>query len=148
MSITSLKYFQRKFKNQQFLGLSLKKPETFIQREIVILTTKPVAKTINYYNFLFHLKQKARTLLLDSWTGKIDDGELTETEISQTIHNFLKKDDLKLKEVILACAHFNDIKTELKHSFGHNLKINDSFNDTIIKTCKILKIRGGVGKKN
>lgn len=147
LTLTSLKHFCRKYKNQKFIGLQLKKPDTFVQRDTLILTTKAVAKTINYHNFIFQIKRKTKTLTLDSWPIKIDDGELSLTEIRNTLKALLPENYSQFKEVILACSQFNDIKAELKDFFGQNLKIHESFDDAIRQTCKILKIRGGTGKK-
>lgn len=147
LSITSLKYFKRKYKNQKFLGLKLKRPDTFIKRNILILTTKAVTRTISYYNFIFKIKRKTKTLTLDNWVTKIDDGELSEQEIEKAIGIYMRKHDRKHCEIVLGCSQFNDLKPALKKIFGQNLRIYDSFNDTIRKTCKVLKIRGGTGKK-
>ncbi len=148
LSLTSLKYFQRKFKNQKFLGFSLKEPDTFIKHDTLILSTRAVTKTISYGNFVFRLKRNIKTLNLDSWPAKIDDGELKFNEICQTLNKFLANfPKFKPSEIILASSQFNDIKTELKKFFGQNLRIYDCFDDTIRKTSKILNIRGGVGKK-
>ena len=148
LTLTSLKYFRRKYKNQKFLGLKLKQPDTFIKRDTLILATKAVARTINYYNFIFKIKRNSKTLILDSWPSKIDDGELTESEIKRVVEGFTNKSDFKPEEVILACSQFNDIKSELRYTLGQNLKIYDGFADAIRSTCKILKIRGGTGKKH
>jgi len=148
LSLTSLKYFQRKFKNQKFLGLSLKEPDTFIRRDTLILSTKAVTKTMGYGNFVFRLKRDVKTLNLDSWPAKIDDGELDFVEIRQTLNKFLIDfPEFKPSEVILASSQFNDIKTELKKFFGQNLRIYDGFEEAIRKTSKVLNIRGRVGKK-
>lgn len=148
LSLTSLKYFQRKFKNQKFLGLSLKEPDTFIRRDTLILSTKAVTKTMGYGNFVFRLKRDVKTLNLDSWPAKIDDGELDFVEIRQTLNKFLIDfPKFKPSEVILASSQFNDIKTELKKFFGQNLRIYDGFEEAIRKTSKVLNIRGRVGKK-
>ena len=148
LSLTSLKYFQHKFKNQKFLGLGLKVPDTFIRHDVLILSTKAVSKTINFYNFLFHLKRKTKVLNLDSWPTKIDDGELTATEIRYTLELFLAKTSgFNPREIILASSQFDDIKTELKEYFGSSLKIYDGFNDAIRRAGKLLRIRGGLGKK-
>ena len=148
LSLTSLKYFQRKFKNQKFLGLSLKDPDTFIKQDTLILSTKAVTKTISYGNFVFRLKRDVKTLNLDSWPAKIDDGELNFTEIRQTLDKFLIKfPKFRPSEVILASSQFNDIKKELKKFFGQSLKIYDGFDDTIRRVSKTLNIRGRVGKK-
>lgn len=147
VTITSLKYFKRKYKNQKFVGMNLKYPDTKSGRDTLILTTKAVARTINYHNFIFRLKCRTKTLTLDAWPAKIDDGELTMDEISETLKVFTNKENIFPEEVILACSQFNDIKSELRACLGRNLKIYDSFNDTYRAICKILRLRGGVGKK-
>lgn len=148
LTLTSLKYFQRKYKNQKFIGLPLKQPDSFAKRDVLILTTRAVAKTINYRNFILHIKRKTKTLTLDRWLAEIDDGELTEQEIRSTLETFLIHHDFNPEEIILACSQFSDIKSELKNILGHNLKIYDSVDDTIRKTCQTLHLRGGTGKKS
>lgn len=147
LTITSLKYFKRKYKNQKFLGLDLKQPDNFIERDTLILTTKAVAHTVSYHNFLFRIKRRVKTITLDSWPIKIDDGELTGSEITNVLKLFSIKEKICPKEIILACSQFSDLKPELRACFGNNIKIYDSFEDTFRKTCKILKLRGGAGKK-
>ena len=98
--------------------------------------------------FVFCLKRKTKTLNLDAWPARIDDGELTFTEIKNTIHAFLAKNPkFYPQEIILASSQFNDIKADLKHLFGQNLRIYDGFEDAIRETCGVLRIRGGLGKK-
>ncbi len=147
LSLTSLNYFRRKYKNQKFIGFELQKPETFVKHHVLILTTKAVTKTIGYHYFVLRLKRRYKTLTLDSWPAKIDDGELTKDEIAETLKRHLCHEEILPKEIILACSQFDDIKTELKDIFGQNLKIYDSFHDTLKKTCKLLKIRGRTGQK-
>lgn len=147
LSLTSLKYFKRKYKKQKFIGFNLKEPDTFIKRETMILATKAITKTINYHNFLFRLRRKTKTYALDEWVTKIDDGELTFSEIEHTLKIYYEKNNTSPKEIILACAQFNDIKDELKEVFGKSVRIYDSFADAVRKTCKALSIRGGNGKK-
>ena len=146
LTITSLKYFKRKYKEQKFIGLNLQSPDTFVKRDVLILTTKAVTRTVNYRNFIFQIRRKSLTLALDEWPAEIDDGELTEQEIRDTLENNLIKKNIHPGEIILACSQFNDIKPILKDIFGHNLKIYDSFNTTIRNTCKILRIRGSLKK--
>lgn len=147
LTITSLKHFKRKYKNQKFLGLPLKQPDGFVKRDTLILTTRAVTRTINYHNFIFRIKRKTKTLTLDRWLAEIDDGELTEQEIRDTIKSFLDRKHLEPQEIILACSQFNDIKPELKSILGRNLKIYDSTNDAIRKASQALRLRGGTGKK-
>lgn len=148
LSLSSLKYFQRKFPKQKFIGFSLKEPDTFIQRDTIVITTKALTRTIDYHSFIFHLKRKVKTITVDSWPIKIDDGELTTTEIAHTITEFAKKKKLHPEEFILANAQLEDIKAELKKIFGRKTKTYSSFDDTIREACKTLRIRGAVGKKS
>lgn len=146
LTITSLKYFRRKYKEQKFIGFDLQSPDTFIKRDVLILTTKAVTRTVHYHFFRARIRRKILTLALDDWSAAIDDGELTEQEIRDTIENSLIKKNIQPQEVILGCSQFEDIKPILKDIFGHNLKIYDSFNTTIRKTCKTLRIRGSLKK--
>ena len=146
LTTTSLKYFKRKYQAQKFIGLPLNPPDKPTKRDILILTTKALAKTINYHNFLFRIKNKTKTLTLDSWPAKIDDGELTKKEIDSTLESASIYSS-QPKDIILACSQFSDIKTELRDYFSGNIKIYDSFDYTLRQACKILKIRGGIGKR-
>ena len=148
LSITSLKYFKRKYPKQKFIGFSLKMPDTFVQRDTLIITTKAVTKTMEYHGFLFRLKRKVKTITVDTWPSKIDDGELTDEEISETISTFTQKKHIHPEEIILGNAQLEDIIASIRKIFGHNLKIYSSFNDTIREACKTLHIRGSVTKKN
>lgn len=147
LSATSLKFFRRKFKDQKFVGLDLPRPTTFVDRPIVVLSTKSLTHTINYHNYLFHLKRKADTICLDDWPGLIDDGELGHIAISKEFDNFYAKRHYRPQEVILTCSQFNDIIPELRSVLGKNIKIHDSFPNAIKQIGKILKIRGGTGKR-
>ena len=148
LAATSLKYFVKKYKNQKFIGLGLPEPSTFVDRPTAVLTTKALSKTISYRNYLFKLKRKTATLCLDSWLPLIDDGELTNRMINREFEKFYLKNHYKPAEVILACSHFSDIIPNLKTVIDKNLKVHDSFMDTIKDACKILRIRGGTGRRN
>ena len=147
LSITSLKYFKRKYQSQKFLGLDLRQPRNPTGRDTLILTTKATTKTINYHNYIFRLKCKTRTFAKDSWLTKIDDGELTASEIKSALKIFSNKEHFYPRNIILACSHFSDIKPELRACFDKNLRIYDSFEEAFRKTCKALGLRGGAGKK-
>ena len=148
LTATSLKHFQRKYKNQRFIGMKLKIPDPTIKRdETIILTTKAVTKTINYYNYVFRLPRKPHTIAMDTWPIKIDDGELTEDEIRVALSSDPSiNQHANLKEIILACSQFQDLKTTLREIYGRNLKIYDSFDDTVREACKTLKLRGSIKK--
>ncbi len=148
LTMTSLRYFRRKYKQQKFIGLKLKKPDSFIKRDVLIMTTTAVTRTIKYYNFLFRARRRTKTLCLDSWPNKIDDGELTEVEIRNTLEDFSKKRRFFPGEVVLGCAQFEDVKAEIKNVLGANLKIYDSYDEAVRGVCQMLKIRGGTGRKS
>ena len=147
ITITSLRYFMKKYKNQKFIGLDFQRPDTFINYDTLILTTKAVTKTLSYKSFLFHLKRNTKTLSLDSWPIKIDDGELLEDEIVETLKINLLDQKIEPREIILGCSQFYDIETPLKKFFGQNIKIYDSFDQTIREICKLLKVKGSLRKQ-
>ena len=147
LTVTSLKYFRRKYRDQKFMGLNLPEPSTFMNRPTAILTTKALAHTINYRNYIFRLKRKTNTICLDAWPALIDDGELTDQLIDAEFNNFYHKYHYKPAEIILVCSQFNDILPNLRRILGKNIKIHDSFQDAITEVGKTLKIRGGTGKR-
>lgn len=145
ITATSLKFFRRKYKNQRFMGLNLTKPKSSPKENILILTTKAVTRTINYYNFILHLGHKSRTVTLDSWPALIDDGELNYLKIKETLFSYVDYAN-RSQEIYLFCSQFYDIKPELTKLFGRNLRIHDGFNDTIRDVSKTLRIKGGAKK--
>lgn len=147
LSATSLKYFRRKFKKQKFLGLKLPELTTYVGRPTVVITTRALAHTISFYNYRFRLKRKVDIICPDAWAGLIDDGELTDNMIYREIEQFRRVHHYRPQEVILICSQFYDAVPGLKSVLGGNIKIHGSFNDAIKDTCKLLKIRGGTGKK-
>lgn len=147
LSATSLAYFKRRYKTQKFLGLPLPKPTTFKKRPILALTTKSLAGTMNYRNYIFKLKRKIFTLCLDEWPALIDDGELTPTMINSELEKFFLKYRCRPSEVIIACSQFHDIIPNIRETLGQNVKIYDSFDEAISNVCKTLKIRGGTGRR-
>lgn len=146
LSLTSLKFFQRKYPTQKFLGLNLKSPDSFVKRDTAILTTKTVARTIEYHRFVLHLRRKTKTIIVDSWPAKIDDGELSLQDVDDVFHGLSLDKDYHPQEIILGCSQFEDIKPMLRQTLGKNLKIYSGFDDTIRAACKILHIRGAVRK--
>lgn len=147
LSCTSLRFFKRKYKNQKFLGVYLEKPDTFIKKDVLVLTTKALAKTIYYSRFIHGLNRKTKTLLIDDWVVRIDDGELCYSEIRETILKFIAELNFEPKEIILGCTQLYDIKKEITQVFNGNIKIFDGFIAAIRATHKLLGIRGGNGKK-
>ena len=145
LSTTSLKYFSRKFKNQKFLGLKLPELDTFMRRSTAVFTTKSLARTISYHNYIFRLKRKATTVCLDHWLPLIDDGELSEQMVIEEFEFFCEKHHYRPTEIILACSHFSDIIPILREKIDKNLKIHDNFRNCISEIGKVLKIRGGTG---
>ena len=147
LSATSLNYFKHKYPEQKFIGLRLKQPECFTKKQILVLATKALTKTMAYHGFLFALKKhRVKTMSVDTWPEQIDEGELEFTEIKQSINQFIGKKRIAPEEVVLANAQFEDIKSELKRILGRKVKIHSSFDDAIREACKLLRIRGSVRK--
>ncbi len=145
LSITSLKYFRRKYKNQVFLGFDLEPPCSFAKREVLILTTKAVAKTVTYRQFLHQLKPfHIKALVLESWPIKIDDGELEFSEISDVLYLNVLRDGFRPNEVIIACSQFNEIVPELRKILGGRVKFCDGTRGAISSIYKDLRSRGRV----
>ena len=149
ISLTSLRFLERKFQNQKFLGFELKAPDTFKDNRNLILSTTALSRTLKFHYFNTRLKQPYRVLNLDAWPGLIDDGELTAVKIKEDLSLFLiKNSDFVPNNLILANSQFTDIRRELQSAFSHHIRIYDSFDDTLRQTCKLLHIRGGIGKKS
>ena len=148
LSITSLKYFEHKYPSQKFLGFKLKAPDSYIKRRVLVLTTKPLAKTFAYRSFIFRLKRKVKTIMLDAWPAKIDDDNLTITEVRTELENFILRQNFQPEEAVLACSQFSAIKPELRIALGHNIKIYDCYDEIIYRIYKILRIRGNSGRRN
>lgn len=146
LSLTSLKYFRRKYEKQKFLGLNLEQPRGANKHEMLVLTTKAVSRTVKYHSFVRRCTTKARTLTLDTWPSKIDDGELTMSEIASTLET-AAVDPRGPRDIVLGCAQFGDIKDELNGYFRGNVRIYDGFETAAREVCRMLKIRGGVGRK-
>ena len=148
LTATSLKYFQRKFRGQKFLGVGLTHPGTFCKQHTLILTTTALAKTMSYRRYLLQLRRKVDTLCLDTWPELIDDGELTYDEIRYRLEKFFEKKGYVSDEIILACSQFKDIENSLRQVTRNRAKIYDSSDDVVCKTCQVLKIRGGAVRKS
>lgn len=141
LTLSSLKYFRKKYKKQAFIGLDLVHPATFMNRKTLILTTKALARNVKFRKFIAYLKRDAKVISLDTWPAKIDDGELTLSEIKALRDKLLLTNHFRPEEIILACSQFNDIKADLRQVFGPNTKIHDSFTEAFYNICKTLKIR-------
>lgn len=147
VSATSLKYFRRKYKNQKFIGFTLKPKRIAPGRPTLILTTKAITKSFTYFNFTRRINHK--TICLDHWPALIDDGTLTaehfETDLKPAVDKIKK---FMPKQIFLACGQFSELKPEIRRFFGHNVRIVDSFEDTLKETYVALNLRGRSGKKH
>lgn len=141
LTATSLKYFQRKYKDQQFIGIHMVHPGTF-RRKTHVFTTKAMSKTLLYK--IFVRKIRGETLILDDWPILIDDGELGHGKMKRDLTRNLP---VRPSQIILACSQFADVKDELRRALGHNVKIIDNFDEVLRQTCQTLKIRGGLQKQ-
>lgn len=147
VSITSLRHFRRKYKNQRFIGFTLKPRRIVPGRPTLILTTKAITKSFAYFNFILHANTK--TICLDHWPSLIDNGELTKQNLENDLKIAIEKiKNFTPKQVLLACSNFTELKPELRDFFGHNIRIVDSFEDAVEETYKALKLRGRPVKKH
>lgn len=88
-----------------------------------------------------------KTLVLDSWPIRIDDGDLTLTEIKEKMQREVLNYDFHPKGIIIACSQFNDIVPELKNVFGKSVKIYNGYRDVFSNVYKLLHLKGYAGKK-
>jgi glutamate racemase len=131
LSATSLSYFRRKYKNQKFIGFQFQSRRIAPQKSTLIITTKATTKNLAYFAFSHRIK--AKTVCVD--TPKI---------LPTTLTNF---SNFSPEQILLLCGDFSRFTPELRKTFGHNVRIVDSFEDTIREACRVLHIRGGTGKK-
>lgn len=147
LSITSLKYFKRKYEKQKFLGLGLERPCSFVKKDTLILTTRAVAKTFTFRSFTFTLRNSPKILILEDWPARIDDGELPFDEIKKVIQQNLSIPDDSPVDIILACSQFIDIRSELEKTTKGNVQICDGTREVFSAIYKKLRLRGGSGRK-
>jgi glutamate racemase len=141
LSITSLNYFRKKYKTQKFIGFTLRSKRLVVEKATLILTT--TATTKNFAFFTLAHRIKAKTICLDSWPLKIDSGELTKDNIGSALGSILGKlRNFSPEQVLLICGQFTEFIPEFRKAFGHNVRIVDSFDDTIRDAYRVLKIRG------
>lgn len=153
LSATCLSYLRRKYKNQKFIGFTLRPKRIIKKRPTIILTTKPTTKSLAYRALVHELK--AKTICLDSWPALIDDGELTASHFKSDLEPPLSRitaqsscanhhaKRLMPTQVLLACSQFTDCIPEFRKIFGHNARIVDSFDHTLREAIHVLKLRKG-----
>ena len=147
LSFASLNYFRQKFENQKFVGFEMWRPDTFFDQNVLTITTTAASRTAVHRKFVRTLKRRALTLTVDSWPGRIDDGELDADEIRVTIRRFVMEKNYDPSGVVLACGQLNDIKDEIERAFDTRVKIYSSFDGALRETCKALKLRSSFKKK-
>lgn len=145
LTLTALRYFRRKYPGQLFLGIPLQLPDR-PSRDIVLLTTQAVTRTLGYRTYLHRIKTRTETIALDAWPSQIDDGELRPTHIAAALTS-AKILPVHRCDLVLACTQFRDIRAELSDYFNTNVRFYDGFEDALRDVCRALKIRGGIGRK-
>ncbi len=142
VTVMDLKYFQRKYPNQKFMGFAM--PQIRSERTL-ILTSKALHKSRGFKKYLHSFEDvRSRTIECDSWIPLIDDAELTEDQV--------RKDLLQLKgflpqTVALAYTNLIDIKPMLFKIFGPIVNITDGYRDTLHNVCQELGLRGLDGRR-
>ena len=145
ISATSLSYLRHKYPNQKFIGFTLK-PHRITILPTLILTTH--ATTRNFAYFSVSRRLKAKTICLDHWPHLIDDGELTDDDFKKDLNFAVQRINFAPRQVMLACGQFTELAPAFRKFFGHNVRIIDSFNDTLDDVYKILRIPGRPKSKN
>lgn len=141
LSTTSLNYFRRKFRGQKFVGLKLRSRRIGAKKTTLILTTTATAKSLTFFRLAHQLR--AKTVCLDSWPLMIDNGELTNDNIKGAlVSTFDKLYNFSPEQILLLCGQFTEFIPELHQFFGRNVRIVDSFDDTIRDAYRMLDIRG------
>ena len=146
LSVTSLRYFRRKYPKQKFVGINLELPTGVRKRDFLVLTTQAMARTMKFRYYRWRLRAKVKILKLDTWPRMIDDGELSEREIAMTFETAAIMRE-QPRDVVLACATFRDVTTEINGYFNQRVRVYDGFEAALKATCRMLRIRGGIGKK-
>ena len=146
LSTTSLNYFRRKYQRQKFIGFPLETRRLVFKKSTLILTTKATTRSFAYFAFAHRIR--ARTVCLDDWPNLTSGEALTPFTLKQDLGAALARvSNFSPEQVLLFCGCFTDFMPELHEVFGHNVRIVDSFDETIYNACRILRIRGGTGKK-
>ena len=135
LSMTSLNYFRRKFKNQTFIGFKFPKPRR--RQTTLILTTHALTKTFSFKFKTF--MRKIIPAIHDEWPTLIDDGELNPILIRRELVGYKT---FKPKKVYLACTHFADIEPIIRKTFSPTVGIYDGYRDTLNQICHTLHLRG------
>lgn len=146
LTLTSLRYFRRKYRGQAFLGLGLETPSD-PRRKTAIFTTHAVSKTLYYRCFVLKMRGKIYTICLDEWPDMIDEGELTSLMARNEMEKYMATFDGKPGQIILGCSHFGELKNDMRMVFGGNVKICDDVEETIRDIYKVLGIKGLKKKK-
>ncbi len=139
ISTTSLKYFRKKYKGQKFVGFHLAPRRIEPEKRTMILTTTATTKNFAYFAFAHRIK--AKTICLDCWPLLIDDGELTKEKFEEDINAASANcRNFSPQQVMLACGQFSELIPELRRIFGHNVRIVDSFDDTMRDVFTVLRL--------
>lgn len=145
LATTSLKYFQRKYSTQKFIGFTIRPKRITMGKPTLIITTKPTTRNLAFAAFAHRIK--AKTICFDSWPLLIDDGYLTGEGAKRDLNAALAHiDNFIPEQILLACGQFTELMTEFRQVFGHNVRIVDSFEQTIEEAKRALRIRSYVKK--
>ena len=146
LSITSLGYFRRKYKEQKFVGFPLQSKRIAMNKPTLVLTTRAVTRNLPYITLIHRLR--ARTVCFDNWPALIDDGELTRDDIERDLGAAMASaKGFSPEQVLLACGQFVELLPQFRRTFGHNVRMVDGFKDTVEEVCKTLRIKSVAKRK-
>ena len=145
LATTSLNYFKRKYPEQKFIGFTLIPRRIALERPTLIITTKATARSLSYAIGIRRVR--ARTICLDTWPLLIDDGNITSDGVNRDLKTALiGMRRCSPEQVMLACGQFTELTPEFRRYFGHNVRIVDSFDQTIKDVCRVLNLKTSTRK--
>lgn len=148
-SISALSSLKRLYPSQKFAGatISLEKLAKTSKNQIPIyMTTSWVLNSAKYLKEKSkHPELKLAEPICRNWEKFIDDGILDKIKIEKALNPIMK--EKAVYNIHLGCYHFVDAIPILKEIFGWRANIITNFDEEVTKICKILRMRGGSGKK-
>lgn len=148
VSVLAIEYLRKKFPEQKIIGFGLRLEETLEkikEQRVIYLATSNILNSEEYKKA--KLRFKNREFLepdCTGWSKLIDDGELTEEKVVDKLSNLINDG---VQVIVLGCTTFVDFKEKLEERFGWRVRVVDDFGLMVKDVCKVLRIRGGDGRR-
>lgn len=134
-----LRYLERKYKNQKFIGFHLPTLDTFVNRDTLILTTSAISRSLAYRLYLHKIHRTSFTIALDDWPTLIDDAAIESDAIDKIIAGAREQKNFHPKEFIIINSHFAFFDPYFRQ---HKMKVHTSYYEALNEVYTKLKIRG------